>query len=155
MTAFRFVLLIATLIALTKPARATPQYHEAMLNAAGTTCPAQLCIACHISASGGGPFTQPFFIAMVNADYSIGSADSAVTAFETLRENQIDTDMDGILDVDEVAQATNPNEPGGPDFCTGAEYGCLQVAPVAPRTSFSTWFLIAAFAILAWSLRRL
>lgn len=121
-----WLLLLALLLG-THTAQARPEYHERLIQAAGTECPAQLCIACHQTESGGGAFSQPFYIALLLAGYDFNDPDTLLPAFQTLQDEETDSDEDGILDVDEIALATNPNAPGGPDFCGGPTHGCLRI----------------------------
>lgn len=85
------------------------------------------CDLCHSSASGGGTPTTAFGLAMMDRGLT-ASADSIAGALDAMVADGVDSDDDGTIDTEELAQGMNPN--GGTDFCAdgqaGPSYGCLS-----------------------------
>lgn len=139
---------------LTGELSARPEYHADLLASAETTCRAELCIACHTSANGGGPSSQPFFIALLGAGYSVVQSGTMSEALDELEQAETDSDDDGVGDVDEVMAGTDPNSASGTDFCGGAEFGCLSLSPTPRRFGIGAiaWVL-AAIGAWRWACR--
>ncbi|HEY3665486.1 MAG TPA: EF-hand domain-containing protein [Polyangiaceae bacterium] len=76
---------------------------------------------------------------------------SLTAVVATLRANKVDTDKDGVIDVDELAAGSDPsNAQPGAQLC-GPLYGCAggHIAKVAPRRADrAPWVLASALALL-------
>ena len=94
----------------------------------GMPC-APTCDLCHSSAGGGGTPTQAFGVAMMDRGMT-SSSSTIATALDAMVADAVDSDEDGIIDTEALAQGLNPN-PDGTDFCadgsSGPTYGCLSV----------------------------
>lgn len=143
-------------LSLASLAHCRPEYSEALSQAAGTQCEANLCIACHQSTTGGGPFSQPFFATLLGAGYDIQRPATAAAALQMLRTEDSDTDGDGLLDAEELAAATNPNATGGRPLCDSAEFGCLSIAlgKTVEGHEWGIWLAVSLLAAAAWRRRR-
>ena len=149
---FHRLTLAAAVLLFAAQVGARPEYHQALTDAAGTVCPAELCVACHENAAGGGSFTQPFFGALLVAGYDFAKPSSMAPALNELRAAATDTDNDGVPDTEEITQATNPNAEGDEVYCGGPEFGCLRVARGNPPPRVGVLLLLVLGA--AWLRRR-
>ncbi|NOY25055.1 MAG: hypothetical protein GXP62_04195 [Oligoflexia bacterium] len=97
----------------------------------GMQCTAT-CDLCHSSPSGSGVPTEPFGIAMVDRGLTVDAA-TVAGALDAMVADAVDSDGDGIIDTEALAQGLNPN-PTGADYCpvgssiTGPVYGCASVS---------------------------
>ena len=103
-----------------------------------------VCTICHDSLNGGtGTVTQPFGMAMQDAGLEPGNVTSLQAALDALDAADSDVDADGVEDIQELRDGTNPN-PG----LEPPEYGCIgSVAPAG--NTFAGAALALAAAILA------
>lgn len=145
-----FVALLAAGLSLSSLAAARQEYNDAVTQAAGTPCDAQLCIACHQTAAGGGAVSQPFYATIIEAGYFFPDPETAAAALRQLSADATDTDDDGVPDAEELLVATNPNAVGGANACSGAEFGCVSLAPRGPGNPLPE----AAAMVLALLARR-
>ena len=85
------------------------------------------CDLCHSSASGGGTPTTAFGMAMMDRGMT-SSSSSLAGALDQMVADAVDSDDDGIIDTEELAQGMNPN--GDADYCVngqvGPSYGCAS-----------------------------
>jgi len=116
------------LIFLLGSAWASSAYPDQVLTDVGGDCTPP-CTICHATNAGGdGTVTMPLGEALMTRDLVGGSNRASVTdALTELTDDAVDSDGDGILDVDELATGSDPN-PGGIDFCAVLlpTYGCLS-----------------------------
>ncbi len=127
-------------------------YPDALQSNVGGACTPQ-CTVCHATNSGGGgTVTMDFGKAMMVRGLS-GGSDSAslAAAVDQMTTDEVDSDGDGTLDVDELALGDDPN-PGGLAFCdiVTPQYGCVSVVPRPPRWSMA----LVGFTLAAWTVRR-
>lgn len=85
------------------------------------------CDLCHSSSAGGGTPTTPFALAMMDRGMTSASS-SLAAALDQMVADAVDSDDDGIIDTEELAQGMNPN--GDTDFCAdgqvGPSFGCAS-----------------------------
>lgn len=123
------------LLALLPLAAASSIYPDTVASDLGMPC-TPTCLLCHTTNSGGdGTATQPFALAMEDRGLTGGSATDLVTsALAAMESDGVDSDSDGVIDVDELAAGDNPND--ATSFCAGdvlqPQYGCLTTVPVGP-----------------------
>ena len=139
-------------------AHAEPEFPAAIQKAAGIPCPPP-CTLCHTTTPGTAQSATKLFVAALlsTKKFRAGQPDSLVAVVQVLRDNQVDTDGDHKLDVDELASGSDPSsvDPDA-DIC-GPSYGCgAHVARVSPPAdSWAPAVLAAAFALALLSrLRR-
>lgn len=86
------------------------------------TVDAPSCAVCHDGATTFGTVTTPFGVAMVDAGLVASNPDSLVSALVTLESEGTDSDGDGVGDIDELLDGTDPN--GTEISGEGPSYGC-------------------------------
>jgi hypothetical protein len=79
---------------------------ELALNAAPS------CAVCHASASGGGAASKPFGVSVRAAGAVKFNDASLKAALVKLAADKIDSDRDGLFDIDELKAGTDPNAAG-------------------------------------------
>lgn len=144
------VMLAASIVA-TK-ASASPTFPDAIQAARPNMPCVPQCVLCHTTNLGGyGTAVTPFAAAMVSKGKlrpaHTETVGPALKALDTLR---IDSDSDGIPDVEELDQGTNPNG-DSVALCSDVGYGCVRVAPHGRPT---TSVIAAALVALIWGARR-
>ena len=89
------------------------------------------CTVCHTTPSGGsGTATQPYAVAMKQRGLLSGDVNSVKTALTKMGTDKVDSDGDGMIDVDEITVGRDPNvaESGGDGGTSGGAskvvYGC-------------------------------
>ncbi len=116
-------------------ALASTPYPAEIANSTGAPCePA--CTLCHESAVGGsGTVVTEFGLAMMARGLGGGANTAALDdALDQMLTDNVDSDGDGVADVEEIAEGGTPN-PGEPAVCGGVQpvYGCLNhTRPAAP-----------------------
>jgi hypothetical protein len=113
------------------------------------------CTLCHMTEAGGTgtafkPFVQDLFNVGFNRDSSYPEIEAAIAALDDLgkqNDPSADGDKDGIPDVQELRDGTDPNSPGTNSLCAkpGPVYGCVRVAKPGPVDSAAT---VASGAVL-------
>lgn len=105
---------------------ASPVYPATIASELGAPCDPP-CTVCHATnAGGGGTVVQDFGLAMMDRGLS-GGADSLalLSALASMSADGVDSDGDGVIDVDELSVGDDPN-PGGQPYCDvlTPTYGC-------------------------------
>lgn len=87
------------------------------------------CTVCHATLAGGfGTVVQPFGQKMQARGCAAGDTTSLETALDALAAEQSDVDSDGVGDIQELVDGTDPNSADG--AVDPPEYGCIgNVAP--------------------------
>ncbi|MFT3710601.1 MAG: thrombospondin type 3 repeat-containing protein [Archangium sp.] len=108
--------------------------------------PPQLCSLCHPNGSGGtGTATAPMAIALQSRGLTSGNAASLRMALDRLEADMVDSDGDGVIDVEELKAGTDPNKKdvvtdggtgggGGTTVIPALKYGCG--ANISPELFF-------------------
>lgn len=111
-------------------AAASPTYPGELQALLDMPCVPQ-CTLCHRDNNGGrGTVVTPFGQAMRQAGLVYKRPDLIQPALDKLQQEGVDSDGDGVGDVDELRQGRNPNQPGEGVLCV--KYGCgASVAPDA------------------------
>lgn len=126
---------MTTLLLLVAAALASPGYPAAIASDQGMPCVPQ-CTLCHATTAGGGPVVTDVGQALVDRGLTGGSnTDLLQTALTALETDGVDSDGDGIPDVDELTNGDDPN--GGNAFCGDTApatptYGCFNTSAGLP-----------------------
>jgi len=141
----------------THVAQSTPNFPGAVQQILDASAAPQ-CRICHLCGiTGRGTVNTPWGVAMRSRGlqaFDEGSLDDALAAME---RDGVDSDSDGIIDVDAVRMGGDPNPSGGCDAEdeTIPRYGCVgQIAPVGPPANSLILCAGALVALLARRLRR-
>ncbi len=114
-----------TLLLLSAPAFASYAYPAEVASYLGLACTPQ-CTICHETNSGGqGTANQPFALAMKARGLTgLSNFDLLHAALDQMTTDGVDSDGDGIIDTDALAQGMDPNT--GVSFCNTLTptYGC-------------------------------
>lgn len=114
-----------TVLMLASAAMASAVYPAAVEINAGMPCTPQ-CTLCHSTNAGGaGTVVSSFGNSMKDRGLlGGGQTDLLIAALDQMGVDGVDSDNDGIIDVDELANGDNPN--GGVAFCSvlTPTYGC-------------------------------
>lgn len=114
------------------------------------------CLLCHTDEDGGLNDLNDFGIRMgvEGVNNPMVGVEGVFGANGTIVTENIDVDMDGVNDRQEIIDNTSPSTKEAVGICSDAVYGCsAQVAPgETPRTS--TWGLFAALGVAALLLRQ-
>ena len=134
---------------------ASPTYPAAIkndlktLNAADMPC-VPPCTICHRDTMGGrGTVIKPFGLSMIANGLAFQDTDALARALAASKANGVDSDGDGVSDVDELSAGHDPNVSGAAPLCTSTpRYGCgASIAPARPGAAGA--FLFALLALLA------
>jgi hypothetical protein len=128
-------------------AHATPNFPGAIQRDLGASQAPQ-CSICHLCGiTGRGTVNTPWGMAMRARGLVEFDEASLATALARMAADRIDSDGDGVIDVDAVRMGEDPN-PGG--ICdeeddTIPKYGCIgRISAAPPRNGISAWFFLAA-----------
>jgi len=120
------VLSATAVLALAGRGLASPSYPEALDKAAAMPC-IPPCTVCHADMNGGyKTATKPFAQAMQAHGLTAANPSLIRPAIVALFQDGVDSDGDGLTDVSELDNGTDPNLPGDVSIC-GPEYGCAVV----------------------------
>ena len=109
----------------THVAIATTNFPATLESELGTMCRPP-CTVCHTTNAGGsGTVTQPFGVAMKERGLVANDVTKLKDALAQMDADGIDSDGDGILDTQALADGIDPND--GNAFCGSVrpEYGCF------------------------------
>jgi hypothetical protein len=151
-----FGIALIAVLALPDEARASATYPAALAAAANMPC-VPPCTICHANNSGGiGTAIKPFATSMKGAGLMPKDDSLIPPALDNLKSQKIDSDGDGVIDVEELAAGDDPNTKGAGNICGGPTYGCG--ARIEPRGELdggaAVLALATAAALLALGRRR-
>jgi uncharacterized protein (TIGR03382 family) len=141
--------------AVPRVALASPTFPDEIARVLDTPCVPQ-CVLCHTTNLGGyGTAVTPFAAMMVvrppkGEKLQPAHTDTVAPALAALEAQYVDSDHDGVIDVDELRAGTNPNG-DAVALCSDIGYGC---AHVASRGSPSGFAFAAALLAFGWLARR-
>jgi len=148
----------AVLALVAAPALATPDFPETLQERLDMPCVPQ-CVLCHETPSGGlGTARKPFVDDVLMFGGGILLPNEPQTLRDSItnmeRAGQGDADHDGVLDIVELRDGSDPNVPGEGNLC-GPKYGCgARIAPHNTPDSFGALGAGLVAAVLALAMRR-
>lgn len=114
------------------------------------------CNLCHAKANTGvGTATTPFALSMRAAGLDAEDWASLGEALTSLEDDAVDSDGDGVIDVDELRQDTSPNSPATTSFSQTGDprWGCSVGARTRAHGSPHGALGIGALAALGLAAR--
>ncbi|HEY4105489.1 MAG TPA: hypothetical protein VGM44_16435 [Polyangiaceae bacterium] len=145
---------LLALCAIARPAHASSDYPPALKDALDKEFPdvnhcVPLCTACHKTTQGGPGNINVFGSTLERSDIGLvqGDASRVAPAIHNLALAMppIDSDGDGVSDIDEINTGDSPSiagPAGDSQFCPDTTYGCG--AHIAARPPSDGWSLIPA-----------
>jgi organic radical activating enzyme len=154
------MVVIALTLCIARLAAATPNFPGAVQRDLGASeVPA--CSICHLCGiTGRGTVNTPWGMAMRARGLVEFNETSLAAALAAMQSDRVDSDGDGVIDVDAVRTGKDPNPPGLCDEQdeTIPRYGCVGRVSRAPaRSGAWSWALLvgALFAVRRRMLRRM
>jgi hypothetical protein len=141
---------VAAVLAFSPSARATPNFPGAV-KAHLQLAAEPACTLCHAGPPGRGTVNTPFGKTMRSRGLVAYDDASLRTALDALAAENKDSDGDGVPDIRELKEGTDPNAgPGGSDDVT-PEYGCAVARTRAgrSRSSLAIWPALATLLFVA------
>jgi len=113
------------------------------------------CSLCHVKGNTGpGTANTPVALSMKARGLQSGGRSSVSSSLAALDSDRVDSDGDGVTDVDELRMGTDPNSPEPTPFAGRVDpaYGC-SVGRSHGRTDERELIAMAAASVV-WLLRR-
>jgi hypothetical protein len=107
-------LLAAALVLVPAVARAMPTFPSAIATHLGSQHVPD-CTVCHQGTPTKGTATTPLAVAMQSRGLTSSNPSSIYSSLDALAADHVDSDGDGIQDVDELKNGWDPNFPSYPD----------------------------------------
>jgi hypothetical protein len=137
---------LAVALAWPVPAEASPTFPGELQDQLDIPCVPQ-CTLCHRDTNGGsGTVVEPFGQSMFDAGLRASRPERIATALDLLEFNSVDSDGDGVTDVEELSEGRNPNQSGAGLLC--ATYGCS--AGRAPDRTVDAVGLVFVLSLIAF-----
>lgn len=95
------------------------------------------CALCHFGEPGRGTVQTPFGLAMRERGLVAGDTDALIQALDQMSTDQVDSDRDGVTDIQELQNGDNPN---GETF-ESPRYGC-RLGRGSDSTTVGFWWLL-------------
>jgi hypothetical protein len=114
------------------------------------------CSLCHVKGNTGpGTAETPFALSMKARGLQAGGRSSVASALTLLEGDRVDSDGDGITDVDELRKGADPNSPDPTTLAGRADpsYGCGGGSSQG-RNEVSGPFPAMLAALAIWARRR-
>ncbi len=148
-----FALVMSCVLLGAVPARATPNFPGAVQRFLGAsqTPPCSLCHLCGIT--GRGTVNTPWGVAMRARGLTAYDEPSLSAALASMERDKVDSDGDGVIDVDAVRMGKDPNPSETCEDDTIPRYGCVGRISSAPPRANSAWLLMSAIALFAMGRR--
>lgn len=141
----------ALLMSAALPANAREVYPGGIQKAGNMPC-APSCLLCHTAIPGNPDNLEQLFGKAVLKAGGLrpGDPDSLVAVVASLRTKMSDVDNDGVLDVEELAAGTNPNDPDPTADLCGPTYGCgAHIVQAPPPDGSGVLWCVAGGVSLA------
>jgi hypothetical protein len=112
------------------------------------------CSLCHLDdKTGAGTVVTPFGWSMKNRGLT-GSTNTVPPAIAQMIKDGVDSDGDGVTDIEELKNGTDPNSPGDAGLGDARPgYGCGGTPPVGRSTLPDGGFIVMAIVAVARALR--
>lgn len=90
------------------------------------------CALCHEGSPSSSTAVSPFVLALKDRGLRANDSDSLLNALDQLDASGVDSDGDGVSDIDELMDGTDPNADGGA-LCEldTPRYGCTTASAPA------------------------
>lgn len=100
------------------------------------------CAYCHQDGvTGLGTVQTPFGLTLYERGLRNNDPDNLTALLDEIEAEEVDSDGDGVSDVQELLDGTDPNvDDAGPV----PQYGCLQTAPAVPSALLALLGLVVA-----------
>jgi len=132
-----------------RDARASDTYPDA-IKADLMLAAAPGCDLCHNGGAGqAGNVNTPFGKSATMLGLTSGNPDLLKSVLGMLKMANVDSDGDGVTDIDELVAGTNPNLAPGAGSVPTPVYGC-SVSPLDGARTGTTGVIAMCGALLAW-----
>ena len=138
---------------------ASPTYPGTLVSALDLDCTPK-CTLCHTVATGGFATVNTPFGLTVRMQYDLECCDPALlrTVIDQIREDETDSDDDGVSDVDELQALTHPNTADDIDLACEPKAdepdGCAVSDAGAAHTPCGSALVVAGILIVLAAARR-
>ncbi len=143
-------------------ASASERFPRALQNAVGAPFESP-CSLCHLGDyRTNDSVTTRFGRAMRARGLAAGDEDSLIHALDAMRVDDVDSDLDGVTDIEELQIGTDPNLRPDQVPEEAINYGCSVAEPGAPHTHRESasplgtpaWILASAALLALCAVRR-
>ena len=104
---------VALLVCAPRVASATSDFPDAIKSHLSLSYSPDCTELCHVGSPMSGTANQPFALAMKKRGLEPSNEVSLFAALDQMRTDAVDSDGDGVTDIDELVAETNPNVAGG------------------------------------------
>lgn len=144
---------MAGLVLMAGEAKASPTFPDEIQQHLGLSY-SPACSLCHAGGvTGFGTVTTPFGKAMRARGLTAGSITSLDAALDQMAADRVDSNGDGVTDIEELKAGTDPNA-NAPGAAPPPEFGCSAAGGHAQPGWRTGWMTLAAAAIALLRRRR-
>lgn len=112
------------------------------------------CSLCHVGGNtGAGTPTTPFARSARDRGLVAENVEILNAVLDQLKSERVDSDADGVTDIDELVAGTDPNRPPN-DAVADQRYGCFARIAAGTGSSAPPAFALLTLATLVWARRR-